>query len=71
MAKRQRAQHVGIDFNNTYLLKEQLIREITSLERQRENVRMTDKTVDFSMLQTYKEMIHSRREMLAGLPKDL
>ena len=69
MAKHQRAQHVGIEFNSTSLLKEQLIREITSLERQRDNVRLVNNTVDFSMLQTYKEMIHCRREMLSGLPR--
>jgi len=68
MTKVQRAQHVGIGFNSTCLLKEQLIREITSLERQRDSVRLVNNTVDFSMLQTYKEMIHSRREMLSELP---
>ena len=69
MAKHQRAHHVGIGFNSTSLLKDQLIREITDLERQRDGVRLVNNTVDFSMLQTYKEMIHSRREMLSDLPR--
>lgn len=71
MTKRQRAQYVGINFNNTRSLKEQLIREITSLERQRESVSLSENTVDFSMMQTYKEMIHCRREMLSGLPRGI
>lgn len=51
------------------MLREHLISEITHLERQCEQLRRESDSVDFSMLQTYKEMIHSRKELLAGLPR--
>ncbi len=68
MAKKPHVNQPAPNLNDTSLLKDQLIREITSLERLRENVNLNDNTVDFSMIQTYKEMIHCRREMLNGLP---
>ena len=68
MAKKHAVNKPTAKLNDTGLLKEQLVREITSLERLRENVNLADNTVDFSMIQTYKEMIHCRREMLNGLP---
>lgn len=64
-----RAEHVGVSFQSINRVKEQLIREITNLERQLEHMRINDDTIDFSMVQTYKEMIHSRREMMAHLPR--
>lgn len=69
MTRAQRPPHVGVSFNSTAPLREQLIREITSLERQLEHMKLNQMHVDFSMLQTYKEMIHSRREMLGSLPR--
>ncbi|TQV77605.1 hypothetical protein FKG94_14615 [Exilibacterium tricleocarpae] len=58
-----------MSFQSINQVKEQLIREITNLERQLEHMRVNDDTVNFSMVQTYKEMIHSRREMMAHLPR--
>ena len=53
-------------------LREKLMREITHLERQLEQLRLDDdgKGIDFSMLQTYKELIQCRRGMLKELPID-
>ena len=70
MARQFHPEHVGINFNSTNPLREQLIREITNLERQLESLRLTDdgKDIDFSMLQTYKELIQCRKGMLSDLP---
>lgn len=54
--------------NDTSILKQQLVREITCLERQLERIRMRDQFADDTTLQTYEEMIESRRKMLYNLP---
>lgn len=59
---------VNVDDHNSSVMREQLIREITGLERRLEQLKISDGLVDFSLEQTYKEMIHSRREMLTSLP---
>ena len=59
---------VNIDGQSTHYLREQLISEITRLERALEQLRTGDNNRDYSLQQTYREMIHSRREMLASLP---
>ncbi|MYM63680.1 hypothetical protein [Pseudomaricurvus sp. HS19] len=59
---------VNIDHQSTHYLREQLISEITRLERQLEQLRVGDNNRDYSLQQTYREMIHSRRGMLASLP---
>lgn len=70
MSRTPRAAHVGVSFNRMAPLRMQLIREITCLERQLEHMKLNQMSVDFSMLQTYKEMIHCRREMLGSLPRN-
>jgi hypothetical protein len=50
------------------ILKQQLVREISCLERQLERVKIRDEFSDDSTLQTYEEMIVSRRKMLHNLP---
>lgn len=54
--------------NDTSILKQQLVWEITCLERQLERIRMRDQFADEVTLQTYEEMIESRRKMLYNLP---
>ena len=51
----------GVALQNTESVKEQLLEELVELEKQMEVLEAQAATVDFSMLQTYKEMIHSRR----------
>lgn len=58
----------GVEQNDTSILKQQLVREITCLERQLERIRMRDQFADDATLQTYEEMIESRRKMLYNLP---
>lgn len=65
------ATHIpmGVRTDNS-ILKQQLVREITCLERQLERVRLRDDFADDATLQTYEEMIESRRKMLHNLPWD-
>jgi hypothetical protein len=51
----------GVRLQNTGLVKEKLLEELVELEKQMEVLKSQDFTVDFSMMQTYKEMIHSRK----------
>lgn len=62
--------HLGAVLNNTTILQQQLIREITCLERQLERLRLRDDVPDLSTLQTYEEMINSRKLMLENLPRE-
>ncbi|WP_341939032.1 hypothetical protein [Marinimicrobium sp. C2-29] len=64
-----RQQHAfSANLRGTEQLREKLVGEITRFERQLDALKGSDEPVDFSMLQTYKELIHSRREMLQQLP---
>ena len=55
--------------SGTDKLREQLINEITRFERQLVNLKGADQSVDFSLIQTYKELIHARKELLDRLPR--
>ncbi len=54
--------------DETTLLKKQLIREIACLERQLERVRAREEFAEYNTLETYEDMIESRRKMLNNLP---
>lgn len=56
------------NLKGTEQLREKLVGEITRFQRQLDALKSSDEPVDFSMMQTYKELIHSRREMLGHLP---
>ncbi len=60
---------VNVDNLNTNIMREKLVREITGLERDLQRLALSDDAIDFSMEQTYREMIHERREMLLAIPK--
>lgn len=58
----------SVEQNDTSILKQQLVREISCLERQLERIRIRDQFADDRTMQTYEEMISSRRKMLYNLP---
>lgn len=70
MSRPSKAMAVGVDVNTerTQKLREKLIAEITEYERQQAALKLNGNQVNFSMIQTYKELIHARREMLEQLP---
>ncbi len=50
----------GVRLENTELLKEKLLEELVELDKQMEVLKSSGDKIDFSMMQTYKEMIRSR-----------
>lgn len=50
--------------HNPNELKERLIREMLEIDTQRQAMELSGEPVDFSLIQTYKEMIQSRRKLL-------
>lgn len=59
---------VSININHTGRLRQQLISEITGLERQVHELKLQGKAVDFSLMASYKELIQSRKDLLKKLP---
>ena len=57
----------GNALQNTTLIRQKLLEELVELERQKQKLELQNSQMDFSMLQTYKEMIHSRRIMFNEL----
>ena len=51
----------GVRLQNTEAVKEKLLEELVELEKQMEIMQSDSTSVNFSMMQTYKEMIHSRK----------
>ena len=58
---------LGANLNDSRLLKQQLAREITSLEGQLFRLRTRNDMIDYNTLQTYEDRILSRKRMLDGL----
>ena len=68
MSKQKYAVGVGVNLGRTEGLRDQLVAEITEYERQQAALKLNGNQVNFSMIQTYKELIHARRDMLNRLP---
>lgn len=51
----------GLRLHNSQAVKAHLLEEIVELETKLEKAKGSGKTVDLSLIQTYREMIHSRR----------
>lgn len=68
MPKPNKNLGVGVNLGHTDPLRDKLIAEITAYERQQAALKLHDNKFNFSMVQTYKELIHARREMLQHLP---
>lgn len=57
----------GARLQDTTQVKEQLLAELVELEKRMEVLEGASNSVDFSMIQTYKEMIHSRKVLFNEL----
>lgn len=67
--KRQ-AMAMGVDINmaRTKSLRAKLMSEISEYERQQADLKLNGTYVNFTMIQTYKELIAARKDMLKHLP---
>lgn len=59
---------VDVNTRRADLLRDKLIREISDYERQLAELKLNGNRVDFTMIQTYKDLINARRDMLKRLP---
>ncbi|SHF24716.1 hypothetical protein SAMN04487965_1733 [Microbulbifer donghaiensis] len=64
-----RSAHINISECEIRRLRLQLETEITWLQRQMEELGGAESDLDLSLLQTYKEMIFSRRALLGRMPR--
>jgi hypothetical protein len=56
-----------LDWCRSSQLREQLVEEIHALDRQLEILRGAESSIDFSLQQTCREMIHSRQKLFQQL----
>lgn len=68
MKKNATALGVGINLTRTDHLRTKLMNEITEYERQQSELKTNGTYVNFTMIQTYKELISARKDMLSRLP---
>ncbi|MFD1216977.1 MULTISPECIES: hypothetical protein [Microbulbifer] len=61
--------HVNISEPETRRLRHQLEIEISQLSRQLSDLKGAETEVDTALLQTYQEMIFSRRALLGRIPR--
>lgn len=68
MKRAKAAVGVGIQLNPSLELREKLLAEIASYEYEQSQLKMNGNHINFTLIQTYKELIAARREMLTRLP---
>jgi len=61
--------HVNISKTESHRLRHRLELEISQLSRQLSELHHAESEVDISLLQTYREMIFSRRALLGRIPR--
>ncbi len=67
---RRQSKNLKADFNTSHsdLMRDKLLREISDYERQLAELKLNGAQVNFTMIQTYKELINARQAMLKRLP---
>tara|TARA_R100000656_G_scaffold34218_1_gene29320 strand:- start:348 stop:563 length:216 start_codon:yes stop_codon:yes gene_type:complete len=67
---RRQSKNLKADFNTTHsdLMRDKLLREISDYERQLAELKLNGAQVNFTMIQTYKDLINARQSMLKRLP---
>ena len=68
MKKLANQMGVGVNLAPTDDLRAKLMGEISEYQRQQDALKLNGTYVNFTMIQTYKELIAARREMLKRLP---
>ena len=68
MKKQKAVLGVGINLARTDNLRSKLISEISEYEHQLSVLKLNGSYVNFTMIQTYKELIAARKDMLKRLP---
>ncbi|WP_105102427.1 hypothetical protein [Microbulbifer pacificus] len=63
------SSHTNISEADNRALRFRLQNEITWLSRQMEDLQGADESRDLSLIQTYREMIFSRRALLGRIPR--
>lgn len=63
------SSHINISEADTRALRFRLQTEITWLSRQMEDLQGANEIPDLSLVQTYREMIFSRRALLGRIPR--
>lgn len=68
MKKESKNLKVDLNTRRTDLLRDKLLREISDYERQLAELKLNGTNVNFTMIQTYKDLISARQAMLKRLP---
>ncbi len=68
MKRHSKNLKADVNTNRADLMRAKLIREISDYERQLAELKPVGNRVDFTLMQTYKELISARQEMLRRLP---
>lgn len=71
MKKQTAMVGVGVNLGRTDQLRTKLLAEIAEYERQQSQLKNNGTHVNFTMIQTYKELIAARKDMLRHLPVTL
>jgi hypothetical protein len=67
---RRQSKNLKADLNTgrSDVMRDKLMREISDYERQLAELKLNGNQVNFTMIQTYKELINARQDMLKRLP---
>ncbi len=67
---KRESKNLKVDLNTrrTDLLRDKLLREVSDYERQLAELKLNGTNVNFTMIQTYKDLISARQAMLKRLP---
>jgi hypothetical protein len=70
MAMKRHAHQIGVGINlvRTDDLRAKLMTEISEYQRQLDALKLNGTYVNFTMIQTYKELITARKDVLKRLP---
>jgi hypothetical protein len=66
---RRPRNHLAPNFNNTNAIRDRLLLEIADLHVKLNGVDVTQSQENLSTMQSFKEMIHSREQMLGNLSR--